>query len=405
MRLARSGRAAPRGGAPRRPRARDRRRSRTTRGAAGRGRCSWPSAASPPTATSSSRPRGRRAPWRSCSEAPPRGGGPWVRVPRRARGARRALRRGAAATRPRARPGGRHRHQRQDHHRLPDRLRRCARRARRVGPRSAPSSTGSATGSPRRCARRPSRPTCRRCSAQMVDAGCRRAVLEVSSHSLALQARPRPRVHGGGLHQPHPRPPRLPRRHGRATSRPSGILFDTLLRADGHAIVNLDDDRGARARPREPRAASGPTRSRTRGRPPRRGACASRSTAPASAPARRPGVLEVRDAARRPLQRPERARARSAPGLALGLPPDAVQRGIASLRGRAGPHGARRRRARTSRCSSTTPTPTTRSRTCSRPCASCSPRRVDHRLRLRRRPRPHQAPADGRGGRAALATS
>ena len=57
---------------------------------------------------------------------------------------------------------------------------------------------------------------------EMADAACSHAVLEVSSHSLALK-----RVHGcalpgGRLHQPHPRPPGLPRRHGRAISPPSG---------------------------------------------------------------------------------------------------------------------------------------------------------------------------------------
>ncbi len=35
------------------------------------------------------------------------------------------------------------------------------------------------------------------------------------------EARPRLRVPGGRLHEPDPGPPRLPRRHGRATSRPS----------------------------------------------------------------------------------------------------------------------------------------------------------------------------------------
>jgi len=77
---------------------------------------------------------------------------------------------------------------------------------------------------------------------QMVDAGCRRAVLEVSSHSLALK-----RVHGcqfkvavfTNLTRDHLD------FHGDmdAYFAAKRLLFDTLLREDGHAIVNLDDDR------------------------------------------------------------------------------------------------------------------------------------------------------------------
>jgi UDP-N-acetylmuramoyl-L-alanyl-D-glutamate--2,6-diaminopimelate ligase len=77
---------------------------------------------------------------------------------------------------------------------------------------------------------------------QMVDAGCRRAVLEVSSHSLALK-----RVHGcrfkvavfTNLTRDHLD------FHGDmdAYFAAKRLLFDTLLREDGHAIINLDDDR------------------------------------------------------------------------------------------------------------------------------------------------------------------
>jgi UDP-N-acetylmuramoyl-L-alanyl-D-glutamate--2,6-diaminopimelate ligase len=79
---------------------------------------------------------------------------------------------------------------------------------------------------------------------EMVDAGCSDAVLEVSSHSLALK-----RVHGcafrvavfTNLTRDHLD------FHGDmdryfAAKR---VLFDTLLREDGHAVVNVDDDRGA----------------------------------------------------------------------------------------------------------------------------------------------------------------
>jgi UDP-N-acetylmuramoyl-L-alanyl-D-glutamate--2,6-diaminopimelate ligase len=77
---------------------------------------------------------------------------------------------------------------------------------------------------------------------QMVDAGCRRAVLEVSSHSLVQK-----RVHGCGfkvavftnLTRDHLD------FHGDmdAYFAAKRLLFDTLLREDGHAIVNRDDDR------------------------------------------------------------------------------------------------------------------------------------------------------------------
>jgi UDP-N-acetylmuramoyl-L-alanyl-D-glutamate--2,6-diaminopimelate ligase len=79
---------------------------------------------------------------------------------------------------------------------------------------------------------------------EMLDAGCSHAVLEVSSHSLALQ-----RVHGcpfrvavfTNLTRDHLD------FHGdmEAYFAAKRLLFDTLLRPDGHAIVNADDDRAA----------------------------------------------------------------------------------------------------------------------------------------------------------------
>jgi UDP-N-acetylmuramyl-tripeptide synthetase len=80
--------------------------------------------------------------------------------------------------------------------------------------------------------------------ADMVDAGCTHAVLEVSSHSLALK-----RVHGcafrvavfTNLTRDHLD------FHGDMDSyfAAKRVLFDTLLRLDGHAVVNADDDRAA----------------------------------------------------------------------------------------------------------------------------------------------------------------
>ena len=165
---------------------------------------------------------------------------------------------------------------------------------------------------------------------EMVDAGCRRAVLEVSSHSLALK-----RVHGlefrvavfTNLTRDHLD------FHGDmdAYFAAKRLLFEKQLRPDGHAVLNLDDDRA-----RELVAASRGTtwtyslanpkadllaedvrlsldRTRFRARTPK-------------------GVLEVET----PLVgafNVQNALAALGAGLALGLPEDAVQRGIAALRG------------------------------------------------------------------------
>jgi UDP-N-acetylmuramoyl-L-alanyl-D-glutamate--2,6-diaminopimelate ligase len=79
---------------------------------------------------------------------------------------------------------------------------------------------------------------------EMVDAGCDHAVLEVSSHSLDLK-----RVHGCGfavavftnLTRDHLDFHGDMDRYFVAKRR----LFDTNLRTDGHAVINLDDDRAA----------------------------------------------------------------------------------------------------------------------------------------------------------------
>jgi len=168
---------------------------------------------------------------------------------------------------------------------------------------------------------------------EMADAGCRRAVLEVSSHSLALK-----RVHGlefrvavfTNLTRDHLD------FHGDmdAYFEAKRRLFERHLRADGHAVVNLDDDRGpdvvAASRGRvftysvrnpeadllaeDIRLSLDGTRFR----------------------ARTPGgVLEVET----PLLgvfNVQNALAAIGAGLALGLPGDAVQRGIAALKGVSG---------------------------------------------------------------------
>ena len=248
---------------------------------------------------------------------------------------------------------------------LPDRRRPCAPPARRWAS-SAPSSTASAAEWPRRCARHPSPRTCRRCCARWWTRGCRRAVLEVSSHSLALK-----RVHGfafkvavfTNLTRDHLD------FHGDmdAYFAAKRLLFETLLRPDGHAVVNLDDDRAPEL-VRASRGRSGRTRSRIRTADLLAEDIASRWAAPASARGRRSG----RSRSRRRSSAPSTSRTcsrRSARGSRSGCHRTPSSAGSPRSRAcRAAWNGSSP--GRTSRCSSTTRTPTTRSGTCSRPCAA-----------------------------------
>jgi UDP-N-acetylmuramoyl-L-alanyl-D-glutamate--2,6-diaminopimelate ligase len=165
---------------------------------------------------------------------------------------------------------------------------------------------------------------------EMVDAGCRRAVLEVSSHSLALR-----RVHGlefkvavfTNLTRDHLD------YHGDmdAYFAAKRLLFTEHLRADGHAVLNLDDERA----PELARASRGEVWTFSLER---KGADLLAEDVRLSLEgtrfrARTPlGVLEVET----PLLgafNVRNALAALGAGLALGLPADAVQRGIATLRG------------------------------------------------------------------------
>jgi UDP-N-acetylmuramyl-tripeptide synthetase len=165
---------------------------------------------------------------------------------------------------------------------------------------------------------------------EMVDAGCRRAVLEVSSHSLALD-----RVHGlefrvavfTNLTRDHLD------FHGDmdAYFAAKRTLFERHMRPDGHAIVNLDDDRAP-----ELRAAS-------------RGTVWTYSVDDPAADVHAQELQLSLDGTRFRAQTPagpldvetvllgrfnvQNVLAALGAGLALGLPPDAVRRGIASLRG------------------------------------------------------------------------
>jgi UDP-N-acetylmuramoyl-L-alanyl-D-glutamate--2,6-diaminopimelate ligase len=165
---------------------------------------------------------------------------------------------------------------------------------------------------------------------EMVDTGCHRAVLEVSSHSLALK-----RVHGlefgvavfTNLTRDHLD------YHGDmdAYFAAKRILFAELLRADGHAIVNLDDDRAGEV----VRASRGTVWTCSL-RDPKADLLAEEvrlSLDGARFRARTPaGVLEVETSLIGAFN-VRNALAALGAGLALGLPPDAVQRGIASLKG------------------------------------------------------------------------
>ena len=165
---------------------------------------------------------------------------------------------------------------------------------------------------------------------EMVDAGCRRAVLEVSSHSLALE-----RVHGlefkvavfTNLTRDHLD------FHGDmdAYFAAKRVLFERLLRADGHAIVNLDDDRA----PDLLRASRGKAWTYSLANP----------KADLFAEEMRLGLDRTRLRARTPMGvleletalvgrfNVQNVLAALGAGLALGLRPDAAQRGIATLPG------------------------------------------------------------------------
>ena len=167
---------------------------------------------------------------------------------------------------------------------------------------------------------------------QMVDGGCHRAVLEVSSHSLALK-----RVQGvefevgvfTNLSRDHLD------FHGDmdAYFGAKRILFDSLLRRGGRAVINVDDDRGAEL-------------ARTTEHPV--WTCSLSPGADFTAEDVRLSLEGTHFRARTPAGAFEvqtsllgrfnvlNALCAFGAGFALGLPPDAVQRGIASLKGVSG---------------------------------------------------------------------
>jgi UDP-N-acetylmuramoyl-L-alanyl-D-glutamate--2,6-diaminopimelate ligase len=165
---------------------------------------------------------------------------------------------------------------------------------------------------------------------EMVDAGCRRAVLEVSSHSLVLR-----RVHGlefavavfTNLTRDHLD------YHGDmdAYFAAKRLLFTDHLRPDGLAVLNLDDERT----PELARVSRGKVWTFSLEKPEADllAEDVRLSLQGTRFRARTPvGVLEV-ETPLLGLFNVQNALAALGAGLALGLPKDAVQRGIAALRG------------------------------------------------------------------------
>ena len=227
-------------------------------------------------------------------------------------------------------------------------------------------------------------------SREMLDAGDRACVMEVSSHALELHRADA--IHFAAaiftnLTQDHldfhptmedyfPAKRRLftelePGACGRQRRRP-------LRRAARRRAGRRRDHVRARARRRLPRrrCADGPRRLAVR-----------RDRA-----GRR---VRARFAAAGALQRLQRARSVRGRPCARAWPRGTAVEAIAARRPGARAASSRSTRARTSPCWSTTPTPLTRWRTCCRAARALTRGRLHVRLRLRRGPRPRQAPADG----------
>ena len=287
--------------------------------------------------------------------------------------------------------GRRHRDQRQDHHRVPGP---SAARGRRSPDR--PARHGQERDRRRRARRgaddaRGDRPPAH------VPRDARRRRRGVRDGGLLARARAASRrrdpLRRRDLHQPDPGPPRLPRDDGGLLR---GQAAAVRRRPGRRTRSSTSTTRTGRGWPRE-------LRERSRSRCDREADLPSRATSrPTSrgsrftvAGARRRARAEL--AAARPVQRLQRAR-RAGGRAGAGRSRGHVRRAaIADRRpgARAGFETGRRGPAR-SRCSSTTRTRPTRSRTCCAPRASSPTGASARRIRLRRRPRPRQAAADGR---------
>ena len=89
--------------------------------------------------------------------------------------------------------------------------------------------------------------------AEYLRRGARNVAMEVSSHGLRPGTRGGHQVRRRGVHQPHARPPRLPRHDGGVRAKPSSLLFSArgLKHADRERRRRLR--RAARAAPRRKR--------------------------------------------------------------------------------------------------------------------------------------------------------
>ena len=217
----------------------------------------------------------------------------------------------------------------------------------------------------------------------MVGAGDRAAVIETTSHGLALDRVGGDRLRRRDPHQPDPRAPRAPRhvgglprrqaarsssgsprRGGRRPSRASRAAgrdrHRQRRRSVGRRFIGVDPG-GGRPGP-DLRHGPGGRRPRDRGSRRTRGGLRVAYDAPSGA-----ATLDLQLAGRFNVHN---ALAVVALGEAVGLDPAAVRDGLAAVAARPGPDGADRRSASRSGSSSTTPTARRRSR----PCSTCSPR-------------------------------
>ena len=142
-----------------------------------------------------------------------------------------------------------HRHQRQDDDQLP-RCRRSSTRPACAAAASAPCPTTSAASSATRRARRRKRPICSACCARWSASGCGACAAEVSSHALVLKRVDVHAVRRGDLHQPDPRPSRLPRRHGELLRRQAPAV--RAAAADRAGLRSTSTTRTARELAAEP---------------------------------------------------------------------------------------------------------------------------------------------------------
>ncbi len=285
-----------------------------------------------------------------------------------------------------------HRHQRQDdHHGAGAPPVQCRRAQRPASARSAPS-TARATPCPPRRARspRPARSTCRRPSRALRDRGCTTVAMETSSHSLD-QGRLDGLSFAAGIFT------NLTRDHldyhGTMEAYLAAKLkLTTLLGLAGVEVVNIDDPAWT-ALPRGDRRVTFGLGAR--GRCPRRAPGTRRRRQPL--PARRP--LRPRRGGAAAAGRLQRGQCAGGGGVRAGAGPSGGRGGRAAQRGATGA-GADGADQRPSLCGAARLCAHARRAGARAPHAASAHAGPHHRgVRLRRRPRPGQAPDHGPAGR------